>query len=140
MPIFGQKNNNSVKTTFYFYLGSKKSIRCTFFLFSDFSRKISAIIPIHYQENVFSKNKMLSFPYYVKKNVNFLKNTVFSCPFFNIIMKNHLLSCPYLLKKRQICQKTLYYGPKKSTHLEKINIILANIIRGADGEKMVDQP
>ena len=92
MPMIGQQNVNSVKTTLYF--GPKKSIDCPFFPISH--EKITALMPIFC------------------KNVNSLKQTALITSillktlcshdiFFKNFHKNPILSCPCLVKKRQFC-------------------------------------
>ena len=111
MPIFGQKNVNSVKFTHYDHK-SEEDV-----LFSDISRKKNCS-----NAHIFSK----------KKNVHSLKKHCFhahilskKCPFFQkhcalmsiffkIFIKNPLLSCPYLIKNVNSIKTTLYYEPKKS--------------------------
>ena len=111
LHIFSQKNVCSVKTTLYYYHGSKKSIRCPFFpIFHENAR-----MPMYCRKNVHSlKNTMLSFPYFVKKTFILSKTRCSPVFFFDIIMKNPLLSCPYFVKKRQICQKYNILWAKKA--------------------------
>ena len=72
----------------------------------------------------FSKNTMLSFPYFVQKNVHSLKNTVFSCPFFRYNNpKNPCCHAHIWSKNLKPVKNTLYYAPKSQG--EQINIILA---------------
>ena len=109
MPIFGQKNVNSVKFILY-TMGQKKSIGCSFFPI--LYKKINALMPI-----------------FCPKKVNSLKNTLLSCPYKRPFSKKHgaLMSLfqifhekapavmPILGQKNVISVKTtLYYGQKKS--------------------------
>ena len=108
MPIFCQVAS-SVKTTSDY--GPKKSIGCHF---SDFSQEITAVIPIFCQSNVHSKNKLLSYPYIIKKRQFFQKHGALTSLFL-FFMKNPQLSYPYLVKKKvNSVRTTTYYGPKKS--------------------------
>ena len=96
MPILGQKNVISVKTTLYY--GKKKSVGCSFFQKRPFPKKQTALMPIFCPKNVYS-----------------LKNTVLTCNFFfKFVMKNPLLSCPYLVKKTSILTKLYYIMGQKS--------------------------
>ena len=63
MPILGQKNVISFKSTLYY--GKKSSIGCYFFQKRPFSKKQTALMPIFCPKNVYS-----------------LKNTVLTCNFF----------------------------------------------------------
>ena len=78
MPIFGQKHVNSVKTKLYY--GSKKSIGCP--LFTIFHEKITTLMPFLSKKRTFSKEHTLLTRIFGQKNVNFFKNTVLSCQFF----------------------------------------------------------
>ena len=101
MPIFGQKNVNSIKTTLYY--GPKKSIGCPFFPI--FYEKIIFLMPIFYQKNVHSlKNTMLSCPHFVKKTSIFSITQCSHVIFLKYFMKNPPVLCPYLVNKRQFCQ------------------------------------
>ena len=105
------KNVNYVKTTIYV---PEKSIECLFFRFV-------------------TKNHLLSCPY-CDKNVNSLKHTLLSCPYFvkkrqlsqkykcshvilfKFFIQNPRFGCPYLFKNFNSVKTTLYYGwEKKST-------------------------
>ena len=110
MPVFGQKNVNSAKTTLYY--GPTKSIGCPFFPI--FYEKLPALMTIFCQKNVHSlKNKLLSCLYFVKKSI--LSKTLRShVIFFKFFMKNPLLLCPYLVKKTSILSKLNYIMGQKS--------------------------
>ena len=104
-PIFGPKNCQCFQN--YTILWAKKVKRMPFF-------------------PTFHEKLLLSCPYFVKKNVNFLKNTLISCPyfvektskisktqyshviFFRFVIKKPKLSCPYLVKKASILSKINY--------------------------------
>ena len=109
MPIFGQKNVNSVKFTHY----DQKSEYDV--LFSDISTKKIALMPIYLKKKrSFSKKSLLSCPYFVEK-MSILSETL--CSYVNFsknFIKNPLLSCPYLIKNVNSIKTTLYYEPKKS--------------------------
>ena len=98
MPLFGQKNVSSVKTTIYY--GRKKSIGCFFFCY--FSRKNYYSNAHVLKRRPFSKNALLSCPYFVEKTSNLSKTQCSHVIFFKFYMKNSLLSCPYLIKKTSI--------------------------------------
>ena len=115
-PYLVKKTTILSKLHFIFYYGSKKSIRYPFF--SDFSRKISALIPIYCQENVLSlKNKMLSFPYSVRK-CQFSQNTMFSSPFFQYNNEKPPAVMPIFGQKTSNLSKTHSIMGQKS-QLEK---------------------
>ena len=56
---------------------------------------------------------MLSSPHFVKKNVNFLKNTVLSCHIYQIFHEKPSVSCPYLAKERQFSKNSTIFLTKK---------------------------
>ena len=106
MPIFDQKNVNSVKTTLYY--GSKKSIGYPFFRFV---KEITSLMPLFWQENVHSrKNTLLVSPYFIKKRLVF-QNTVLSSNFSNFSWKT-----PPIFGQKNVnsFKTTIYYGPNKS--------------------------
>ena len=82
MPIFGQKNVNSVKNTLYY--GPNKSIRYPFFRF--------------FMKKYCSHTHIL-----LKKLFILTKTRCSHVIFFYILMKKHRLSCPYLVKKPKFC-------------------------------------
>ena len=104
-PIFGPKNCQCFQK--YAILWATKVKRIPFF-------------------PTFHEKLLLSCPYFVKKNVNFLKNTLISCPyfvektskisktqyshviFFRFVIKKPKLPCPYLVKKASILSKINY--------------------------------
>ena len=98
----------------YTILWAKKVKRMPFF--SDLSRKITSLMPIFCKKKVnFLKNTMLSCPYFVKKNVHPLKNTMLSCHFLQICHEKTLAVMPIFGQKSVDSVKTkLYYGLKKS--------------------------
>ena len=113
MPTYIQSKKRLFCQNYTLLLSWVKKVNKMSF-FSDFSRKISARMPMYCRKNVHSlKITMLSFPYFVKKTFILSKTRCSPVLFFDIIMKNPMLSCPYFVKKRQICQKYIYYGPKK---------------------------
>ena len=84
-PIFGQKNVNSVKTLYPYFI---------------------KICP-------FSKNHTLfSYPYFVKKTSILTKKHCSHITFSNFDMKNLLLLYPYLVKHVNSVRITPSYGPK----------------------------
>ena len=108
MPIFGQKNVNSVKTTLYY--GPKKSIGCPFFPI--FHEKITAAI--FCQKKVHSlKNTLLLCPYFVKKTSILSKTQCSHVIFFKFFMKNPCCHAHIWSKKRQFCQNYTILWAKK---------------------------
>ena len=124
MPILGQKNVISVKTTLYY--GQKKSLGCSFFQKRPFSKKTNCShVHILSKKRIFSQkhsahmyffffkfvmeNPLLSCPYFVKKT-SILSNLYYimgqksqqDALFFRFFMINSLLSCPYFVKKTSI--------------------------------------
>ena len=91
IPIFGQKNVNSVKTAQYY--GPKKVNKMP--TFSIFHEKIPALMPIFCKKRPFSK---LSCQYFDEKT-SILPKTILSCHSLQIFHKRPLLSCLYLVKK-----------------------------------------
>ena len=110
MHIFGQNNVNSVKTTLYY--GPKKSIGCPFF-FQFFTKK--SLLPYFVKKKVHSlKNTLLLCPYFVKK-LSILSKTMLPCHFFQIFHEKPPAVMPIFGQKNVNSVKiTLYYGPKKS--------------------------
>ena len=141
MPILGQKNVNSDKTTKCY--GPKKSIGCRIFFKNVYFHKNTAFIRVFCQKNVYSlktqcchvicfyfftKNPLLSCPNFVQKTSilsklhclwankfnrmpffsDFLRKNTALMPIFsqkNVnSLKNTLLSCPYFVKKRLFSQ------------------------------------
>ena len=107
----------------YNLLWVKNSIRCQFF--PSFHKKSLLSCPYHVlsKKRPFSKkHTLLSFPYFVKKNVNSLKITMLSCPYF--LKKTSILSeklCSYVVFFHIFHEKPLLPCP----HLVKINSILS---------------
>ena len=128
MPVFGQKNVNSAKTTLYY--GPTKSIGCPFFPI--FHEKIPALMTIFCQKNVHSlKNKLLSCLYFVKKSI--LSKTLRSHVIFfsNFSWKTPAVMPIFGQKNVNSVKTTLYYGSKKSIGCpffpifhEKINALM----------------
>ena len=107
MHMIGQKTVNSVKTTLNY--GPKKSIGCPFFPISH--EKITALMSIFCQKRPFSKNKELSYPYFVQKNFPSLKNKVLSCLFFIFLIKTPYTYAHIWSKNVYSVKTTLSYGP-----------------------------
>ena len=103
IPIFGQKNANSVKITHYDQESEKDVL-----FFGFFTKKICSNAHIFSKKKrQFSKKTLLSCPYFVEKT-SILSETLCSyVNFFKIFIKNPLLSCPYLIKNINSIKTTL---------------------------------
>ena len=90
----------------YTILWAKRVNRIPFF--SDFSwknlhEKITALLSIFCQKNLFSlKNTLFSCPYFMKKTSILSKTRCSHVIIFKFFMKNPILSVPYLFKKTSI--------------------------------------
>ena len=92
-------------------MGQKK-IGCPFFSISH--EKINALMPIFFfKKRQFSINKQLSCPYFVKKDVQSLKNTAISCHFFKFLIKTPTLM-PIICQKTSILSKLHHLMGHKS--------------------------
>ena len=116
MPIFGQKNVNSVKTTLYY--GPTKSIGCPFFPICH--EKITALMPIFGQKNVLSlEKKLCSHAHILSAKTSILSKTLCSQAIFShFFIKSSSCHAQIWSKRRQFCQNHIRnymdYTPKKS--------------------------
>ena len=95
MPIFSQKNVNSVKFTHY----DQKSEY--YVIFSDISRKIFALMPIYLKKKrPLSKKTLLSCPYFVEK-MSILSETLLLCQGFQNFHQKPLAVMPIFDQNRQ---------------------------------------
>ena len=98
---------------FFKFLTKKSLLSCLYFVKKrQFSRKLTALMPI-----------------FCQKNVHSLKNTVLPCHFFQIFMKNPFLSCPFLVKKMSILSKLHYIlGPKSQQGISFFKVFTIKLL------------
>ena len=102
MPIFDQQTSILSKLAYYI---SQKVNGMPLFL-STYHEKMTSLMPLFCQKNVNSlKKTLLSCPYFIKKHS--LKNTTIPCLFFS--NKRDLLSCPYFVKKTLFSKTRRYH-------------------------------
>ena len=96
------------------YYGPKKSRGCPFF--PTFHEKITSLMPVFCKKNVnFLKSTLLSCPYFVENTSILLKTPCSHLIFFKFFMKKPQLPCPYLVKKASILSKLHYIMAKKKS-------------------------
>ena len=132
MPTYIQSKKRLFCQNYTLLSWVKKVYKMPFF--SDFSRKCSHADLLSKKRPFFKKHDAFV-PIFCQKNVNSLKNTVFICPFFRYNNEKPAAVMPIFCQKTSNLSKIHYIMGQKS-QWEKINIILATIIRGADGEKI----
>ena len=123
MPIFCQKNVNSVKITQY----DQKSEEDVLF-FGYFRKK--ALMHIYFQKkNVHSFKRHCPHAHILSKKTSiFSKTLCFYVNFFKIFIESPQLSCPYLIKNINSIKTTLYYEQKKVNRMPFFPISHGKII------------
>ena len=106
MPIVGQKNVNTDKTTLFY--GPKKSIRCSSFRL--FTKKSLLLCPYFVKKRPFSTKNLLSRPYSLKK-MSILSKTLCSHVifFFKFVKKKPAAVMPIFGQKNVAFVKTTIY-------------------------------
>ena len=107
MPIFCQKNVNSVKITHY----DQKSEEDVLF-FGYFTKKALMYIYFQKRTSILSKDTALM-PIFCRKNVHFFKNTVLLCQFFQNFHRKPLAVMPIFDQKHQFYQNYTILWAKK---------------------------
>ena len=96
----------------YKILWAKKVNRMPFFPI--FHEKMTFLMPIFYQKNVYSlKHTMLSSPHFVKKTSILSKTQCSHVIFFKFFMKNPQFHAHIWPNNFNSVKTTLYFGPKK---------------------------
>lgn len=106
------------------------------FFFQFFTKNISSHAYILSKKRPSLKRHNALVPIFCPKNVHSLKNTVFSCPFFQYHNEKPPAVMPIFGPKTSNLSNNTILWTKKGKRKNKHNLILANIIQGADGEKI----
>jgi len=120
MPIFGQKNVNSVKTTLYYK--PKNSIRPPFVRIY---LKNTVLMPIFYQKTSILKKHIVLTPIFCKKCPFAQKHGVLAS-FFKILMKYPCCNVHIWSTNVNAVQITLLFGWKKSIGCPFFHLSLKN--------------
>ena len=97
----------SILSKLHYIMGQKSQEDA---IFSDLSRKITSLMPIFCKKKHvnFLKNTLISCPYFVEKTSKISKTQYSHVIFFRFVIKKPKLSCPYLVKKASILSKINY--------------------------------